>query len=155
MQVIALETKIPDPILPYPKAFWDRAKYFFWKALTPGFLFGLNALLRLRILRHAGRQDFVLGRLAPDRKLEYFIQHLNTQGFYNHFVAWHDDGQIVSLRKLENFEWQYHLRIFSDREIRGHYEYTPESHPILHIKEVRMEDHRKDFLRLLGDWIVR
>jgi hypothetical protein len=55
---------------------------------------------------------------------------------------------------VEDFDWQYHLRIFHDREVRGHYEYTPESYPLRHLKKVNMQHRREEFLHILGGWIV-
>jgi hypothetical protein len=150
----AFKGRIPDSVLPFPDGLWNQVKYVFWKAITPGYLWGLNLLLDLHILHHEGRQNFVLGKLASGRKMEDFIQYLHFKGYFNHFIAWEDDGQIISLRKLENFEWQYHLRVFKDGEVRGHYEYTPESHPKLHLKEIGMEERREVFLNNLGDWIT-
>ena len=150
----AFEGRIPDSVIPYPDGLWNRVKYVFWKLITPGYLWGLNLLLRLHILHHEGRQHFVLGALAPGRRMEDFIHYLHFNGYYNHFIAWKDDGQLISLRKLENFEWQYHLRVFKDGEVRGHYEYTPEAHPRWHLKEVGMEERRGIFLNHLGDWVV-
>jgi hypothetical protein len=38
--------------------------------------------------------------------------------------------------------------------VRGHFEYAPEIHPILHVRGVGFEHKRADFLDLLGEWIV-
>ncbi len=151
---VSIKGAIPDSVVPYPGGVVNKAKYFFWKAYTPIHVWGMNLLLRLHILHHEGRQNFLLGKLAPGVKLEDFLVHMHAQGWGNHFVAWHDDGQVMSIRKLVNFTWQYHLRIFSDGEVRGHYEYTPESHPRRHVKEVGMEARREDFLNFLGDWVI-
>jgi hypothetical protein len=105
-------------------------------------------------LRHDFRQNFVLGTVAPGKNMEDFIQYLHGQGYFNHFIAWEDPDQLISLRKLVGFEWQYHLRVFKDGEVRGHYEYTPEAHPRLHLKEIGFEERREVFLGLLGDWVV-
>jgi hypothetical protein len=113
-----------------------------------------DVLLSLRVLRHEGRQDYLLGRITPGRSIEDFVKYLETQQLKNHFIALMDDDEVVSVRKLVDFEHQYHLRIFEDGEVRGHYEYTPESHPRLHMKKVGQEARREDFLRFLGDWIV-
>jgi len=145
---------IPNSVLPYPESFRNRIKYFFWKAISPGYVFGMNVLLKLHVIHHEGRQHYVIGRMAPGAKLEDFLRYLHAQGFANHFIAWKDDDQIVSLRKIVNFEWQYHLRIFNDGEVRGHYECTPESHPRRHLKEIGVEERREDFLRFVGDWVV-
>jgi hypothetical protein len=152
MKVLKLETDIPHSALPYPEDLWDRLKYFSWKIITPCHNGVRDALLRLGIIHHEGRQDFLLGKLAEDRTLADFLRYIHAVGFGNHFIAWEDDGQVVSLRKLVNFEWQYHLRIFDDGEIRGHYEYTPESHPLWHLNHVGREERRAEFSRILSDW---
>ncbi|MEK7539337.1 MAG: hypothetical protein AAB595_01725, partial [Patescibacteria group bacterium] len=75
-------------------------------------------------------------------------------GFGNHFIAWDDQAQVLSWRKLINFQEQYHLRVFSDGEIRGHFEYTPEAHPIQHFDEKGESFHRAEFLKFLGDFVT-
>lgn len=151
----AFKGRIPDSVLPYPKGFWNRTKYIFWKLISPGYEWGRDTLLRLGIIHHEGRQNFLIGTLAPRVKIEDLLAYLiDVQGFANNFIAWTDDGEVLSLRRLENFEWQYHLRIFSDGEVRGHYEYTPEAHPAWHSMEVRWEPRYEEFRRFLGDWIV-
>jgi hypothetical protein len=154
METAVIKDIVPDSVIPFPDGFLNRVKYFFWRTITPGYLFGQNTLLALGIIHHEGRQNFVVGKMAPGVKIEDFIRYLHSQGFWNHFIAWNDDGQVVGLRKLESFERQYHLRIFNDGEVRGHYEYTPESHPRRHSKEVGFEERRDDFLRFVGDWVV-
>src|SRR5579862_9607169 len=136
---VSFKGKIPNSVAPFPDGFKNRVKYVLWRIITPGFMFGMRTLLFFRVIHHEGRQNYVFGRLAPGRNVEDFIQYLHRKGFYNHFIAWHDDGQLISLRKLVNFEWQYHLRLFRDGEVRGHYEYTPESHPKWHMQEVGMQ----------------
>ena len=83
-------------------------------------------------------------------------QHLiENHGFESYFLAWDDENQHCSLRFRESFTRQYHLRIYNDGEIRGHYEYTPESYPIAHFKEIDMEDRRGHFLEILNDWLEK
>src|SRR5258708_5141909 len=154
IETAVIKDIVPDSVLPYPEGLWNRVKYVFWKGITPGYRFGLNLLLRLHIIHHEGRQNFIIGKMAMGVRLEDFLRYLHSQGFWNNFIAWHDDDQVVSLRKLVDFEWQYHLRIFKDGEVRGHYECTPESHPRLHMKEIGMEERRDDFLRFVGDWVA-
>lgn len=157
MDETALRRQIPDSVLPYPRGAYNRSKYIFWKVIYPLHNTGRDILLSAGLIHHpypSGRQDFVLGHLAADRSVEEFVKYLGTQGFCNHFIAWRDSGEIVSVRRLVDFEWQYHLRIFADGEVRGHYEYTPESHPLWHVKEVRQVSRRQDFLSFLGDWVV-
>lgn len=81
--------------------------------------------------------------------------HLHSEwGFGNHFVAWVDEGQVLSWRKLVDFNNQYHLRVFNDGELRGHFEYTPEGHPIDHFVEKGEKEAQIDFLKFLGEFVV-
>jgi len=131
-----------------------RIKKTFWSFITPLFPYVRDFLTKIGIVRHHGRQSYHLGWLAPGRTMKDFVEYLKTKGFGNHFIAWTDDGQVLSLRRQQDFEWQYHLRIFEDREVRGHYEETPEDHPVDHFEERGMEARRDEFLELLGDWVV-
>jgi len=154
MDAHALKASLPKSVLPYPTGLWNQAKYVFWKVIAPCFTTVQNLLLNLHVIHHSGRQPFVLGSLAPGKSVEDFLHYIESIGFANHFIAWVDDGELLGLRKLDGFEYQYHIRIFDDGEIRGHYEYTPEAHMIWHVKEVGMVDRREDFLGMLGDWII-
>lgn len=154
---------LPASKMVRPSSFGDQLKYVFWTIYTPYHphvrdtltKFGLRAtLVRLGIMRHKGRQDYLLGTIASGYSVEDVISHLIEQGYGNHFVAWKDSGEIVSLRYVENFSHQYHLRIFEDGEIRGHYEHTPECHPLKHLKEVGQESRHEHFLMVLGEKIT-
>lgn len=155
MDATAIRRSIPDSVLPYPQGAWNRTKYAFWKALYPAHNKIRNALLATHLLSHEGRQAYVFGRLIPGKTLEDFLKHLETHQFGNHFIAWEDDDQVISLRRLDGFEKQYHVRIFKDGEVRGHYEYTPECYPIMHYKGTGQEERREEFLNFFGDWIVK
>jgi hypothetical protein len=150
----ALRRSIPDSVLPYPAGAYNRSKYIFWKVITPFHNFWRDFLLSSGILKHDCRQSYLIGELAPGRNIEDFLKYLERHGYGNHFIAWKDTDEIVSVRRLISFEHQYHLRIFSDGEVRGHYEYTPESHPRWHMKEVGQRPYDDHFLSELGDWIV-
>jgi hypothetical protein len=154
MDFTAPKQSIPDSVLPYPKGIYNRSKYVFWKVITPFHNYWRDLLLSLGFLKHEGRQNYLMGSLAPGKTVEDFLAFLVGHGWANHFIAWKDQDEIVSVRKLVDFERQYHLRIFSDGEVRGHFEYTPESHPRWHMKEVGQEAHREVFFKELGDWIV-
>ena len=154
MDQTAIQRQIPASVLPYPKGAYNRSKYLFWRIIYPFHNVGRDALLSAGVIHHRGRQNFVLGRIAEGKTLGEFLEYIQEQGFFNHFIAWKDDEEIVSVRRLVNFERQYHLRIFADGEVRGHYEYTPECHPVWHVKEIGQEDRREDFLVFLGEWIV-
>lgn len=129
-------------------------KRLVWFFITPVFPYIRSFLTFFGIVHHEGRQDFLLGCLAPGRTVEDFRVYLETHKFSNHFVAWIDDGEVLGLRRRENFTYQYHLRVFNDGEVRGHYELTPESHPYGHFFEKVFEPRNKDFFSFLGDWIV-
>jgi len=131
----------------------DKCKKRLWRTITPVFPYVRDGLLKLGIIYHNGRQPYPIGWIREGRTIRELIEHLTKKGFSNHFVAWVDDGEAISLRRLANFHWQYHLRIFNDGEIRAHYEMTPEAHPISHFKGVDMEPRRKEFLKSLEGWI--
>ncbi len=154
MDEIALQRSIPESVLPYPKGFRNRSKYMLWKAIYPIHGVGRDLLLSLGILQHEGRQNYLLGHIAPGRSVEDLLKYLGTKQYANHFIALKDDDEVVSVRKPVGFEHQYHLRIFKDGEVRGHYEYTSESHPKLHMEKVGQEPRREEFLEVLGDWII-
>ncbi len=103
-----------------------------------------------RFLRTDARQEYLLGSLFTD--LPTLIAHLRAQRFEDQLFAWVDDGQIASLRKLDG-EFQYHIRIFEDGEVRGHYEYAPEHAPIKHLRRIARDDRRDQFLDFVGEHI--
>ncbi len=134
----------------------EKAKQKIWHFIYKFFPTAQKGLLRLHLIWHqGGRQKYHIGYLKPDRTLEELKTHLHEKwGFGNHFVAWSDKGQVLSWRKLHDFNHQYHLRVFSDGEIRGHYEYTPEGHPLAHFDEKGESFHRGEFLKFLGDFVT-
>ena len=146
--------ELPRAAMQYPEELRHKLKYYFWKVYTPYHPFVRDLALRLKIIRHEGRQEFLLGHIKPEKSIREFIADCVRLGFGNHFVAWHDDGEIASLRIVEDFSRQYHLRIFTDGEVRGHYEYTPECYPRRHMKKMGMEDRRAFFYDLLGDHLT-
>lgn len=138
----------------YPDTFGDLLKYLFWRLITPLYLQVLDLLSYMRILRNHGRQNYLLGKLAPGETIEGFVEYLLKKGFGNHFLAFKDDGQLVSLRYAPNFKYQYHVRVFEDGEVRGHYEYTPEYRPFKHLNGDGLEARFDEFVALLGDKII-
>jgi hypothetical protein len=145
---------LPISVMVYPDQFINKLKYHFFSFYNPFHPFFRDVLLALRIIRHKGRQDFLLGKLKEEKSIDDFLSYLVERGFGNHFIAWVDDGEVASLRLVNGFEYQYHIRVFRDGEVRGHYEYTPECHPIGHLKETKMSDHRGEFFRILEGWIT-
>ena len=133
----------------------DRIKQGVWRVISPVFPYLRDTLLFFRVIRHNGRQPYRLGWLASGKKLKDFEAYLATKGFDNHFIAWVDEGEVIGLRRRENFTYQYHLRVFIDGEIRGHYEFTPESHPFKHFVNDGMEKRRDEFFSFLKEWVVK
>src|SRR5262249_32787496 len=135
----ALQRGLPDSRLSFPVATGDRLKYIVWRLYTPFHTMVRDATLRLGITKHEGRQECLQGRIATGKSVGALVNHLVGLGFGNHFIAWKDDGEIVSMRLAETFSHQYHIRIFADGEVRGHYERTPECNPVLHLRAVGQE----------------
>ncbi|MEK7069294.1 MAG: hypothetical protein AAB945_00700, partial [Patescibacteria group bacterium] len=93
--------------------------------------------------------------LSSGKTLEGLKKHLHDKwGFGNHFIAWIDEKQVLSWRKLTDFSDQYHLRVYEDGEICGHYEFTPEAHPVEHIEEKGEREAKADFLNFLGEFVT-
>ncbi|OGI73624.1 hypothetical protein A3D42_01515 [Candidatus Nomurabacteria bacterium RIFCSPHIGHO2_02_FULL_41_18] len=136
--------------------FGEKIKQKIWHFIYKFFPTIQKELLKLHLIWHQrGRQKYHIGYLKPGKTLEELKNHLHDEwGFGNHFVAWSDDSQVLSWRKLSDFYHQYHLRIFSDGEIRGHFEYTPEGHPIAHFDEKGESFHHAEFLKFLGDFVT-
>ncbi len=154
--------EIPKSRMEYPSAVLDQLKYWFWKVYTPlhpvlrhtCYQLGLNASLFVDSVDEKGRQNFLLGTLDPERPLRDFVDFLVSRGFGNHFISWKEKGECVSLRKTDGFNYQYHIRIFSDGEVRCHYEFTPEYRPLQHLLEVGFEDRALEFRALIQDWLA-
>lgn len=142
--------------LPFRMSFGNRVKAGFWKYFAQWFVpHARDLLIWAKIIRHHGRQPYVLGNLAPGRTAEELRDHLlSKHRFEDHFPCWKDDGEVVDLRIRKNFEYQYHIRIFSDGEVRGHYEFTPECKPLKHITDRGMENRREEFLAFTGHMLI-
>jgi hypothetical protein len=134
----------------------ERLKQKIWHFVYKFFPTLQKAFLKWHLIFHdKGRQRYHIGWLAPGRTLEGMKRHLHEKwSFGNHFIAWSDTSQVLSWRKLVGFQEQYHLRVFSDGEIRGHFEFTPEAHPLDHFDEKGEKERNADFLKFLGDFVV-
>lgn len=132
-------------------SFGQKLKQKFWRLLYPIFPTLEHTFL---FLHQPERQKFHIGWLAQGKTLADLKLHLSKNwGFGNHFVAWEDNTQVLSWRKLDGFEKQYHLRVYSDGEIRGHYEFTPEAAPYKHFTEIDEQSKTDDFLKFLGEYV--
>lgn len=78
---------------------------------------------------------------------------LENKGFEKAKLSWKDTDEILNMRLLDK-EFQYHLRLFNDMEIRGHYEYASEAHPWWHINEKIFENRSDFFKKILGDYLI-
>ncbi len=111
----------------------------------------------LRILEkcrfHASRQDFLVGHVESTDHIKQLEYHLIQQWYEKVILAWMDPGEILSMRKLDNKIYQYHIRIFDDREVRWHYEYASEGSPIRHVLEIWFQDKSSYFRELLKDFL--
>ena len=145
---------LPRSRMIYPDTFLEKVRYWFWRLYTPFHPYLRDLSTKTRIIRHKGRQDFLVGKVDPTRSVREFVSYLVDQGFANHFVAWKDTDELVSLRRPDGFQRQYHVRIFTDGEVRGHYEYTPEYKPIQHLFQTGFEARTDDFKEILQDWVV-
>jgi len=145
---------LPYSKMVFPNAALDRFKYVVWSVLTPTWPLLRDTCTTLGMVTHEIRQPFRVGQLVLGKSIDELVAFLVSRGYGNHFVAWKDKGEILGLRKVENFFHQYHIRIFEDGEICGHYEFTPESYPILHLKGIGQEDRTAEFKELLKGWIV-
>lgn len=123
-------------------------------SIAPFFIFLRKVLLELGLLRHKIRQRYLLGTLKEGRTVKDFHSFLYKNGFRMTFYEWIDKDQELGVRKLVDNTHQYHLRVFKDGEVRGHYEKTPERHPIDHMYQRGMEPYREEFLNMIGDWIT-
>lgn len=133
-------------------SFWERLQNKLWRLLYPIFPRLQKPFARFH---DKERQQYHLGWLAHGKTLEGLERHLHQEwGFGNHFIAWQDTGQVLSWRKLVDFEHQYHIRVFKDGEIRGHYEYTPEAKPLRHFEEIGEEARITQFKKFLGDFVT-
>ncbi len=147
--------KLPHSTMVYPDGAWNRVKYIFWRAYIPLHPYVRDIAVSIGAVKHSGRQPFLLGRVESHIPMKSFISHLIDIGYGNHFVAWHDDDELVSVRMTDGFVRQYHLRVFSDGAVHGHYEYTPEAHPVLHIKGIAFEDRRDFFMEQFGELVIQ
>ena len=144
----------PYPNVAPPKPRLYRSKYFLWSIYAPMHPHVRNGLLACKLVRHSGRQPFLIGYLASGVTYQFFIEKIEEIGYREHLLAWKDDDEVVSLRLSDGFTHQYHLRIFSDGEVRGHYEYAPEAYPVAHLARVHFRDEREFFLQQFQEYVI-
>lgn len=111
-------------------------------------------LFKARIVRHGKRQPYLLGFLNENRSAKDLKNYLLSEGFETMFAYWVDEGEVFGLRYRANFEFQYHIRLYNNGEVRCHYEITPEEAPLDHLTDRYTERRRDDFMNWLQDWII-
>lgn len=127
---------------------------FIWLLLKPVFPALRNIFVRAGLITPLtmGRHRFPLGFLKSNFSPREFRTLMRERGFFLQPMAFTDPEQILSLRRLdpENFNFQYHVRLYKDGEIRGHYEKTPEDHPLDHLREIGFEAKHEEFTKMLS-----
>ena len=133
------------------KNYYIRKKV--WKIITPLFPLLRSRLGFLRYLRYKGRESYPIGFIKKGLAIESIENELQKLGFEKYYVAWIDQGEVLGMRKPEGFEKQYHIRIFNDGEIRGHFELTPEYRAFKHFFDIGKTANTEDFKRMIGHLI--
>ena len=111
---------------------------------------GRDLFLYFGLAKHSGRQDFLITKKGGSKKkLE---DYLIKKGYEWSCFSWIDDDETLSMRKVVKSKYQYHIRLFSDGEIRGHYEYAPDRYPCKHLLESCFEPKKAYFSKLLKDY---
>ncbi|MFA5076022.1 MAG: hypothetical protein WC480_01240 [Patescibacteria group bacterium] len=140
-------------------SFYEKVCTTFWRAVGEtnfakwGYSWFRDFLLRLKLIRHCGRQNFFLGKLRSDKTSDDLVTYLRTLGFEKDYYAWIDEGEELSLRKIDEIRYQYHLRLHVDREVRGHYEYAPDRRPLGHFFSINQESRENEFRKMLVDFL--
>ncbi len=129
-------------------------KYFILHTYAPVHPRIRDGLIACKLIRHSGRQQFLLGHLAPHISHRLFIEGLKEMGYRTQLLAWKDDSEIASLCLPNGSSHQYHLRVFVDGEVRGHYEYAPEAYLFAHLASIHFSNTREFFLHQLKNYIV-
>lgn len=132
--------------------FLERLKSLIWKLYEPLFPTTRDTLVFLGYTYYNHRQPFNLGWLKPGATARQVRSVLLKAGFSDDYLAWIDPNETLSMRKLVDRIYQYHIRVFIDGEIRGHHEFSTESHPLKHLFEKGMttgEEYLKPLLQSL------
>lgn len=100
------------------------------------------------------RQPYLLGRFHGEKySHDDFRKFLVSIGFEKSKLAWSEAGEAISMRRVDGLKFQWHVRVFKDGEVRGHYEYSPESHPIRHLRLKVFKPDREFLLSLFQDYV--
>jgi len=102
---------------------------------------------------HSGRQHFHVGWLADEYNKSDLQRFLKKNGFESIPYSWIDTDEVLGMRKWIKDKYQYHLRLYKDGELAGHYEYAPEFKPIKHLYERYFRSKKRYFKILLKDFL--
>lgn len=104
---------------------------------------------------YQGRRPYHVGWLAPDKSLDDLKLFLHNQwGFGRNIMHVDEPGLVLSWQKVTPDHGSYNIRVYSDGEIRGHYEVIPET-GVLERKEDKGEaETKEEFLRFLDGFSV-
>lgn len=128
----------------------ERVKAFLWKLFEPLFPTVRDTWVFLGFIKHDERQNFPLGWLRGGASVRDLRQQLTKAGFSHDYLGWVDPDEVLNMRQAVDTIYQYHVRLYKDGEVRGHYELTPESHPFKHLHEKGMVDGASYLEPLLG-----
>ncbi len=129
----------------------------FWSIVYKIFPIVRNSLLFVGLIWHKKiRQPFTVGYLKEGIELKDCQKYLKAQGFERNVLAWIDDGEVLSMRKIDPIQphRHYHIRIFNDGEVCGHYEKMPERHPIDCLRKKGMENRSIYFRSLMAEFLI-
>jgi hypothetical protein len=124
-----------------------------WKMVYKTYPPLLRVLEKIGI--HSGRQAFLLGALNKQYTVDDLRRHLVERGFEDAVLAWKDSGEVLSMRKVNEHIFQWHIRLHGDGEIRGHYECSSEGNPIGHIFGKVFRPETEFFTALLGEYLIQ
>lgn len=131
----------------------EKFKKFYWRIFEPFFPTVRDAWVAMGLISHNIRQPYLYGKLKPGVSRDDLKNQLIQAGFVNDYVAWVDPDEILNMRKQVDIIYQYHIRLFSDGEVRGHHEYTAESHPFKHLYDVGLTTGENYLKPLLSDLV--
>lgn len=130
------------------------AKQGVWEMVKPVFPFFRWLSIKLGFVTQLPeRQRYHLGYLRDGITYGEFVNHLHTQHFVFQRMAFIDPDEVIGMRRLDDSDpcYQYHVRVFKDGEVRGHYEKTPEDFPFDHLKEIGLQDRSEHFVTFFGN----
>lgn len=126
---------------------------FIWRINYTIYPYLRDLILFTKVWRHTGRQNFRIGFVKKGVKKSDIKRILKFNGFEKSVCSWIDDGEVLSMRKCVG-GYQYHIRFFSDGEIRGHYECSPEGAPVRHLLAKFMRSGRQYFRKILWKVLI-